>query len=68
MMAYWFIMKLKLGHVAEYPLLSVSDSRIIMIVKIYGNESEFKDGWSKCLSKIRNVKPILTGITEMKLS
>jgi len=41
MMACLFIMKLKLDHKTEYPLLSVRDARILMIVKIFGNESDF---------------------------
>jgi len=42
MMACLFIMKLKLDNKTEYPLLSVRDARILMIVKMFGNEDDFK--------------------------
>jgi SRSO17 transposase len=42
MMACLFIMKLKMDHKIDYPLLSVRDARILMIVKIFGTESDFK--------------------------
>jgi SRSO17 transposase len=41
MMACLFIMKLKLENRTEFPLLSVRDARILIIVKIFGNESDF---------------------------
>jgi len=37
-----FIMKLKIDNKIDYPLLSVRDARILMIVKIFGNEDDFK--------------------------
>jgi SRSO17 transposase len=42
MMACLFIMKLKLDNKLEYPLLSVRDARILMIVKIFGSQDDFK--------------------------
>jgi hypothetical protein len=42
MMACLFIMKLKIDNKIDYPLLSVRDARILMIVKIFGNEDDFK--------------------------
>lgn len=42
MMACLFIMKLKIDQKIDYPLLSVRDARILMIVKIFGNEDDFK--------------------------
>jgi len=41
-MSCLFIMKLKLDKKTEYPLLSVIDARIFMIVKMFGNEADFK--------------------------
>jgi hypothetical protein len=35
-------MKLKLDKKTEYPLLSVREERILMIVKMFGNEDDFK--------------------------
>jgi len=42
MMACLFIMKLKIDQKIDYPLLSVRDARILMIVKIFGSEDDFK--------------------------
>ncbi len=42
LMACLFIMKLKLENKIDYPLLSVRDARILMIVKIFGTEDDFK--------------------------
>jgi len=41
-MACLFIMKLKIDNKIDYPLLSVRDARILMIVKIFGTEDDFK--------------------------
>jgi hypothetical protein len=35
-------MKLRLDNIARYPLLSVRDARILMIIKIFGTEEDFK--------------------------
>jgi hypothetical protein len=34
-------MKLKMDNKIDYPLLSVRDASILMIVKIFGSESDF---------------------------
>jgi hypothetical protein len=42
MMACLFILKLKLENQTEYPLLSVRDARILMIVGIFGEKADYK--------------------------
>jgi hypothetical protein len=42
LMACLFVLKEKLGHAAEAPLLSVRDVRLLIVARLFGTEDEIE--------------------------